>query len=62
VDFSSQTFTNFISSDLPDPSMVGGSVTVFYSVAVNAPGSGMPTGNMKVSDGIDTCVATVASG
>jgi hypothetical protein len=54
--------TTVISSDLPDPSMFGQSVTIFYSVAVNAPGSGTPTGNVTVSDGIETCVATVASG
>ena len=54
--------TTSITSDLPDPSVVGGSVTVQYSVAPVAPGAGVPTGNVTVSDGVDSCTATVAAG
>ena len=54
--------TTAISTDLPDPSVVGQSVTVNYSVSVNAPGSGTPTGNVTVSAGTDNCTGTVAAG
>ena len=51
-----------ISSDLPDPSVVGQAVTVDYAVTIDAPGAGTPTGNVTVTDGVDSCVATVAAG
>lgn len=51
-----------ISADTPDPSVPGESVTVNYNVTVNAPGAGTPTGNVTVSDGVDSCTATVAAG
>jgi hypothetical protein len=35
---------------------------VNYSVTVNAPGAGTPTGNVIVSDGVDSCTGTVAGG
>ncbi len=54
--------TTTITSDTPDPSVVGQSVTVAYSVAVTAPGSGTPTGNVTVSDGTVSCTGTVAAG
>ena len=54
--------TTSITSDLPDPSVAGGSVTVNFTVTVNAPGSGTPTGNVTVSDGVDSCTGTVAAG
>ncbi len=56
--------TTTITSDNPDPSVVGQSVTVNYSVTVNAPGTGTPTGNVvvTVSGGSETCVGTVAAG
>ena len=54
--------TTSITSDLPDPSVVGEVVTVNFSVSVTAPGAGTPTGNVTVSDGVDSCVGTVASG
>ncbi len=54
--------TPSITSDNPDPSEVGQVVTVQYSVAVNPPGSGTPTGNVTVSDGTDSCSDTVAAG
>jgi large repetitive protein len=51
-----------ITSDSPDPSIPGQSVTVQYSVAVNTPGAGTPTGNVTVSDGTVSCTGTVAAG
>ncbi len=54
--------TTAILSDAPDPSVVGQNVTVTYSVAVTAPGSGTPTGNVLVSDGVNSCTGTVAAG
>jgi hypothetical protein len=46
-----------IVSDLPDPSVVGQNYTVTFAVAAVAPGAGVPTGNVTVSDGTNTCVA-----
>jgi hypothetical protein len=56
--------TTTITSDLPDPSNVNAVVTVNYTVAVNAPGAGTPTGNVvvTVSGGAETCTGTVAAG
>jgi CSLREA domain-containing protein len=54
--------TTSITSDSPDPSNVGQNVTVNYSVAVTAPGGGAPTGNVMVSDGVNSCAGTVAAG
>jgi predicted heme/steroid binding protein len=54
--------TTTITSDAPDPSMAGDAVTVNFTVAVVAPGTGTPTGNVTVTDGVDSCTGTVASG
>ena len=54
--------TTSITSDNPDPSTPGQAVTVQYSVAVSAPGAGTPTGNVTVSDGVDSCTGTVPAG
>ena len=54
--------TTTVTSDLPDPSVVGQPVTVNYTVAVQAPGAGAPTGNITVSAGSDSCTGTVAAG
>jgi thermitase len=54
--------TTTITSHDPDPSLVGQAVTVSYDVAVDAPDSGTPTGDVRVSDGVDSCTATVAAG
>lgn len=54
--------TTTITSDNPDPSGLGEAVTVNFTVAANAPGSGTPTGNVTVSDGVNSCTGTVASG
>jgi len=40
----------------------GQSFFVNYSVTVDAPGSGTPTGTVTVSDGVESCTATVAAG
>ena len=54
--------TTTITSAIPDPSVVGQAVPVTYTVEPNAPGAGTPTGNVTVSDGPDSCTATVADG
>jgi len=54
--------TTTITSDTPDPTVTGQAYAVSWTVTVNAPGSGTPTGPVTVSDGTDTCVAAVAAG
>lgn len=54
--------TTTITADTPDPSSVGQSVAVSYTVTVTAPGAGTPTGNVTVTDGVDSCTGTVAAG
>ena len=56
--------TTTITSDLPDPSTPGQSVTVQWTVTVNSPGAGTPTGNVNVtvSGGAETCSAAVSAG
>src|SRR5439155_12524430 len=51
--------TTAITSDPPDPSVVGQAVTVNFTV--NDTG-GPPTGTVTVSDGTVNCVGTVAAG
>jgi len=46
----------------PDPSVTGEPVTFTFAVAVNPPGSGTPTGTVTVSDGTQSCEASVAAG
>src|SRR5262249_54086504 len=41
---------------------VGQPYAVNWSVTVNAPGAGTPTGTVLVSDGTDSCTAAVAAG
>jgi Ca2+-binding RTX toxin-like protein len=53
--------TTTITSDSPDPSVVGQAVPVQYSV-VPMSGSGTPTGNVTISDGTNSCTGTVAGG
>ncbi|MEZ5426428.1 MAG: choice-of-anchor Q domain-containing protein [Pyrinomonadaceae bacterium] len=48
-----------ITADTPDPSNEGQSVTVSYTVTS---GAGTPTGNVTVTDGVDSCTGTVAAG
>src|SRR5262249_5735836 len=54
--------TTAITNDMPDPSKVGQPYTVSFTVTVNSPGAGTPTGNVTVSDGAASCTATVAAG
>jgi hypothetical protein len=54
--------TTTITSNTPSMSVVGQPVTVAYKVSPDAPGAGTPTGNVTVSDGVDTCTASVAAG
>ena len=54
--------TTTITTDAPDPSAVGQGYAVNYAVAVTAPGTGTPTGNVTVSDGTASCAGTVAAG
>jgi adenosine/AMP kinase len=51
--------TTTITSDLPDPSVTGQSVPITFTVTVNPPGAGTPTGVVTVTDGVQTCVATL---
>src|SRR5262249_1941218 len=51
-----------ITTVTPNPSVPGQSVTVGFTVTPVPPASGTPTGNVTVSDGVDSCVATVAQG
>ena len=52
--------TTTITSDDPDPSGTGDAVSVHFTVVPT--GSGTPTGNVEVSDGVDNCTGTVAAG
>jgi uncharacterized delta-60 repeat protein len=48
-------------TDTRDPSVVGEAVVMHYTVPVDAPGGGTPTGNVTVSDGTSNCTGTVAA-
>src|SRR2546425_11139962 len=55
--------TTTITSDTPDPSVVGQPYTVTWTVTVAHPGSGTPTGTVSVNDGTGaSCSAPVATG
>ena len=54
--------TTTITGHTPAPSSVGGAVLVTFTVTATAPGSGTPAGTVTISDGVDTCSATVAAG
>lgn len=51
-----------ITSDLPDPSYAGQSVTVTFTVVATASGIGTPTGGVTVSAGALSCTASVSVG
>ena len=51
-----------ITADTPDPSTQGQSVSVSFTVSVTAPGAGTATGIVTVTDGVDSCMGTVAAG
>jgi hypothetical protein len=52
--------TTTITGHTPDASVVGQAVT--FSYQINGGGLGAPTGDVTVSDGHDSCTATVAAG
>ena len=55
--------TTAITGDSPDPSVVDQTYTVTWTVTVNGPGAGSPTGTVTVDDGAgNTCSAAVAAG
>src|SRR2546428_14149385 len=54
--------TTTLAAGTPNPSGVGQSVSFSFSVVPNAPGSGTPTGSVTVSDGTQSCTASVAAG
>ena len=54
--------TTAIVTDTPDPSVVDQQVTVTYAVAARAASTGVPTGNVTITDGVDSCTGTVAAG
>ncbi len=54
--------TTTITSQDTDTTNAGDSFTVFYSVSAVAPGGGVPTGTVTVSDGNDSCSASVSDG
>ncbi|MCW5958513.1 MAG: Ig-like domain repeat protein, partial [Pyrinomonadaceae bacterium] len=54
------TITN--AGPLGTPSIVGQPYPVNWSVTVDSPGAGTPTGTVTVTDGTDSCMAAVATG
>ena len=54
--------TTSITAESADPTNQGQVFTVFYVVSVTSPGTGTPTGNVTVSDGVNSCVGTVGAG
>src|SRR3989441_5043088 len=53
--------TTAITGQSPNPSAVGQPASFTFTVAATAPGSGTPTGTVTVSDGTQSCSATVAA-
>jgi hypothetical protein len=51
-----------ITTDLSSHTVTGQSYNVAFTVTVQAPGSGTPTGNVTVSDGSQMCSAMIAVG
>src|SRR5207249_1325377 len=51
--------TTTLTDHTPNPSVTGQGIAVTFSVTSTA---GTPTGNVSVSDGVVTCVASVAAG
>ncbi len=54
--------TTTITSVSPEPSNVGSSMQVFFTVAPVPPGAGTPTGQVTVSDGTASCQADATVG
>src|SRR5262249_2037265 len=49
-------------TDGQDPSLIGATVRVSFAVSVTAPGAGTPSGSVQVTDGVDSCTGTIATG
>ncbi len=54
--------TTTITADTPDPSVTGETVTVNFTVAPVPPSTGVPTGDVTVTDGTTTCMDTLVGG
>ncbi len=54
--------TTTITSDTPDPSVVGLAYTVNFTVPAVSPATGTPTGSVTVSDGSASCTGTLTGG
>lgn len=54
--------TTVITSDTPDPSVTGESITVNVTVAPTGGGLGEPTGTVTISDGTAVCMAALVPG
>jgi hypothetical protein len=54
--------TTVITGLTPDPTTVDQGVTVSFAVTPSAPSANSPSGYVTVSDGTDSCVATVSAG
>ena len=48
-----------IVDDSPDPSVPGQAITVAYNVEVDAPGTGVPSGSVLITDGVGSCTAVL---
>ena len=57
----SSTLTT-ITANTPNPSIVGLPVMVSFTVGAVAPGIGMPTGTVTISDGVDSCTGSLTEG
>ena len=62
LDVNKAETSTVITSDTPDPSVVGQAVTVSFSVTTTSTTSGTPSGNVTVRDGANSCTGTVATG
>jgi hypothetical protein len=52
--------TTTITSQTPNPSLLGAAVAFVATVDSVAPGAGLPTGSVTFTDGTDSCIATSA--
>ena len=61
-DVSPASTTITITSDNPDPSVVGQQVTINYDINILAPGAGSLAGTVTVSDGTQNCTGGINAG
>jgi len=54
--------TTTILSHTPDPSNTADAVVITWAVTPVGPGAGAPTGNVTVTDGVDSCTADASAG